>query len=171
MACEYANFPKYSLPRTLINNVSGNLPMLLLAPFFGVSHIGFFGMALTLAFHPLNMISASLYQVLFQRIAEQVQRNESIKRFFCKFIRNTFSVVIPVFAALFFIMPWLTKWFLGDGWDDTALYIRLMLPWLAVICVGATIAFIPDIFQKQRTSAIIEIIYLILRICALLTGI
>ncbi|MBO7146038.1 MAG: oligosaccharide flippase family protein [Salinivirgaceae bacterium] len=171
MAREYANFPKYSLPRTLINNVSGNLPVLLLAPFFGMSHIGFFGMALTLAFRPLNMISASLYQVLFQRTAEQVRRGESIKRFFSKFIRNTFFVVVPCFAILYFILPWLTNWFLGNGWDDTALYIRLMLPWLAVICIGSSIAFIPDIFQKQRTSAIIEVIYLILRACALLTGI
>ena len=79
--------------------------------------------------------------------------------------------VIPCFVALYFILPKLTEWFLGAGWNVTAECIQLMLPWLAVVFVGSTIAFIPDIFQKQRTSAIIEVIYLILRICALLTGI
>ena len=171
MAREYINFPKFSLPRTLINNLSGNLPILLLAPFFGASYIGFFGMALSLAFRPLNIVSASLYQVFFQRAAEQVQRKESIKSFFIKFIRNAMLAVIPCFVALYFILPKLTEWFLGAGWNVTAECIQLMLPWLAVVFVGSTIAFIPDIFQKQRTSAIIEVIYLILRICALLTGI
>ena len=171
MTREYINFPKFSLPRTLINNLSGNLPILLLAPFFGASYIGFFGMALSLAFRPLNIVSASLYQVFFQRAAEQVQRKESIKSFFIKFIRNATLVVVPCFAALYFILPKLTEWFLGAGWNVTAECIQLMLPWLAVVFVGSTIAFIPDIFQKQRTSAIIEVIYLILRTCALLTGI
>ena len=171
MAREYVNFPKFSLPRTLINNLSGNLPILLLAPFFGASYIGFFGMALSLAFRPLNIVSTSLYQVFFQRTAEQVQRKESIKSFFIKFIRNATLVVVPCFIPLYFILPKLTEWFLGAGWNVTAECIQLMLPWLAVVFVGSTIAFIPDIFQKQRTSAIIEVIYLILRTCALLTGI
>ncbi|MBO4603457.1 MAG: oligosaccharide flippase family protein [Salinivirgaceae bacterium] len=171
MAREYVNFPKYSLPRTLINNLSGNLPILLLAPFFGAGYIGFFGMALSLAFRPLNIVSASLYQVFFQRAAEQVQRKESIKSFFIKFLRNATLAVVPCFVILYFILPKLTEWFLGAGWNVTAECIQLMLPWLAVVFIGSTIAFIPDIFQKQRTSAIIEVIYLILRTCALLIGI
>ncbi|MBO7432745.1 MAG: oligosaccharide flippase family protein [Salinivirgaceae bacterium] len=171
MAREYVNFPKFSLPRTLINNLSGNLPILLLAPFFGAGYIGFFGMALSLAFRPLNIVSTSLYQVLFQRAAEKVQKKESVKSFFIRFIRNALLVVVPCFAVLYFILPELTEWFLGNGWNVTAECIQLMLPWLAVVFVGSTIAFIPDIFQKQRTSAIIEVIYLILRTCALLIGI
>ncbi|HCS87605.1 MAG TPA: hypothetical protein DIW30_04090, partial [Bacteroidales bacterium] len=56
LARKYRNFPLYSLPKSLLNNIGGNLPALILTPFFGLAETGFFGMALTLAFRPINMI-------------------------------------------------------------------------------------------------------------------
>ena len=67
----YRNFPVYSLPRSVINMVAGQLPVLLLTPFFGTRAIGFWRMAIILAFSPISMISKALYQVLFQNIAFQ----------------------------------------------------------------------------------------------------
>ncbi|MBP5134282.1 MAG: oligosaccharide flippase family protein [Paludibacteraceae bacterium] len=168
---EYVKFPKYSLPRALVNNFSGNLPILLLSPFFGMSEIGFFGMAMTLAFRPMNMISTSLYQVFFQRTAERVQQKESIKPFFVKFIRNTLLIAVPSFALLYFILPWLTTFFLGSGWDSTATYIRMMLPWLALFCILSPISYIADIFQKQNTYLLFDIVLFIIRSLALSIGI
>ncbi len=171
VAKEYANFPKFSLPRALINQVSSNLPILLLTPFFGLTEIGFFGMALTLAFTPISTISRSLYQVFYQRTAEQVQNRQSIKRFFTKFLRNTLLLIMPTFALLYFILPWLTEFLLGAGWEITGEYIRIMLPWFALVLICGIISFVPDIFGQQKKSAIIEIVYLSLRIVALTIGI
>ena len=170
-ANEYANFPKYALPRSIINNLSGNLPVLLLTPFFGLTEIGFFGMALTLAFRPINMISSSLYQVFFQRTAEHVQNKQSILPFFKKFIQKTVLIITPTFAVLYFILPWLTAWLLGDGWDFTGDYIRIMLPWLALVLISSTINYLPDIFGKQYIYMYIEILYIILRATSLVIGI
>jgi O-antigen/teichoic acid export membrane protein len=168
---EYVKFPKYSLPRALVNNFSGNLPILLLSPFFGMSEIGFFGMAMTLAFRPMNMISTSLYQVFFQRTAERVQQKESIKPFFVKFIRNTLLIAVPSFALLYFILPWLTTFFLGSGWDSTATYIRMMLPWLAMSCLVAPICYLSDIFKKQHMGLYYEIVLVLVRCGGLTLGI
>ena len=170
-ANEYANFPKYALPRSIINNLSGNLPVLLLTPFFGLTEIGFFGMALTLAFRPINMISSSLYQVFFQRTAEHVQNKQSILPFFKKFIQKTVLIITPTFAVLYFILPWLTAWLLGDSWEVTGDYIRIMLPWLALVLISSAINYLPDIFGKQYIYMYIEILYIILRATSLVIGI
>ncbi|MGN0187140.1 MAG: lipopolysaccharide biosynthesis protein [Paludibacteraceae bacterium] len=171
MAQQYANFPKFSLPRALINNLSGNLPILLLTPFFGLTEIGYFGMALTLAFRPINMISGSLYQVFFQRTSEQVQNHQSILPFFRKFIKNTLLIVIPSFAILYFVLPWLTEWLLGSGWDTTGEYIRWMLPWLAFSAMVAPICYLSDIFQKQHIGLAFEICLIAVRFIGVMIGI
>lgn len=167
----YVRFPLYSLPRSLVNNLSSNLPFFMLTPAFGLETMGYFGMGLTLAFRPVNMVAASLYQVFFQRMAQNVQERKPVRTFFKKFVLRTLILVVPAFSLLYFILPQLCRRLLGPGWETTGEYIRLMLPWIAMVCMGSCISFIADIFQKQAGMLLIEIAYLVLRTAGLLAGI
>ena len=167
----YRRFPIFSLPRSIVNYFSGNLPFFLLTPVFGLSAIGYFGMALTLSFRPINMIVTSIYQVFFQKFSEKVQNRQEIGKLFDKFIARTLAVVIPCFAVLYFFLPQLCAWLLGENWAVTGEHIRLLLPWIAMVCVGGSLCFIPDIFQKQSVMLGIEITYFILRCASLFIGI
>lgn len=168
---EYANFPKFSLPRALINYVSGNLPVFMLTPFFGLTEIGFFGMAVTLAFKPINMISSSLYQVLFQKTSEQVQNRQHIKQHIFKFLQTSVFIIVPCFAVLYFILPSLTELLLGECWRETGEYIQLMLCWLAFSFLVAPICYVSDIFQKQKIGLFFEILLVLTRLLGLSYGI
>lgn len=170
VAHEYANFPKFSLPRSLVNSLGGNLPILLLTPFFSLSQIGYFGMALTLGFRPLNMISASLYQTFFQQTAERVNNRVSIVAFFKQFITKTLLIAVPVFVGMWFILPLLTEWLLGTGWGATGELIRVILPWLLMSLIVAPICFLSDIFGKQKKALVFEIAFLLSRLVGLGTG-
>ena len=170
-AKKYANFPKFSLPRAVVNNLSGNLPILLLTPFFGLTEIGFFGMALTLAFRPINMISSSLYQVFFQRTSEQVNRRESIMPFFKKYLLRTTLLILPLFIVLFFFLPDLTEWLLGKDWGQTGNYICIMLPWLAMSILVAPICYLSDVFFQQKKGFLFEITLIIARLLGIGLGI
>lgn len=167
----YSNFPKYSAPRSLLNTLSSNLPTLMLTPVFGLTEIGFFGMALTLAFRPIQIVVQSVFQVLFQRTAQMVNERQAISRSLHRFLGTTALVLVPVFVGLYFILPWLTAWLLGDAWRVTGEYIRLLLPWIAMVVLATSINFIPDIFGRQRVMLWIEVTYLALRVLSLLIGI
>lgn len=171
VAREYANFPKFSLPRALVNNLSGSLPSLLLTPFFGLTNLGFWGMAITLAFRPINMISQSLYQVLFESVARKVNLHQTIRPLLRHFVLWGTCITSLCFAGLYFILPELTQWLLGAEWNITGHYIRVMLPWLLVNILSATTSFLIDIFQKQKISLYIEILSLIVRLSGLLVGV
>lgn len=171
VAREYRKFPLFSLPRSVVNSLSGNLPSFMLVPVFGLTELGYFGLAMTLAFRPLNMISGSLYQTFFQRMSQSFHEGEKMSAFFYRFIVYALLILCPSFAALYFFLPWLTGVLLGAGWEQTGVLIRVMLPWLAMSTIGATFAFVPDIFGKQHISAIIELVYLLLRVIALAFGI
>lgn len=170
-AARYARFPLFSLPRNVMNNLSGNLPFFLLTPAFGLTETGYLGMAFTLALRPIQMVIASIYQTFFQHISEKVIHHEPIKGFLVKFIKRTLMIVVPGFAALYFILPWLCEFILGTGWGKTGEYIQLMLPYLAGLTLASSLGFIPDVFQKQGGMLVLEIIYLILRVSGLMIGI
>ncbi len=170
-AREYANFPKYSLPRALVNNLSGALPSLLLTPFFGLANLGFWGMAMTLAFRPLNMISQSLYQVLFENTAQRVNQRMTIRPTIMRFVCLTLLVAVPCFVALYFVLPLLTRWLLGAEWEITGHYIRVMLPWLLLSVLVAPICFLSDIFQQQKIGLYLEVLLIVLRLLGLGIGV
>lgn len=170
-AREFSNFPKFDMPRAVINNFSCNLPFFLLTPFFGLAEMGFLGMAFTLAMRPINVVANSLNQVLFQKTAEHVQNKQKISHLFNCFVRYTLITVVPVFACLYFVLPTLTEWLLGNGWAVAGNYIRLMLPWVALTCIASSINFIPDVFKRQRGLLVFEITYFLVRALSLITGI
>lgn len=171
LARKYRNFPLYSLPKSLLNNFGGNLPVLILTPFFGLAETGFLGMALTLAFRPINMICSSVNQVLYQNVSEKVNRRESIAGLLGKYVRNTGIVAVAVFALSVVILPSFTALLLGEEWRITGHYIQILLPWLLFVLLNTSINFLPDIFGRQRTCLFFEIAYVLLRLLSLWVGI
>ena len=155
----------------LISYLSNNLPFLLLTPVFGLTQTGYFGMAMTLAYRPIQMVVQSVYQVLYQRTTQLVNEGQRILPLLRRFVLRAVLVIAPVWVVLYGILPWLTAWLLGDEWRVCGEYIRLLLPWLMMVVLTITINYLPDIFGRQRTMMWIEILYLVLRVSALLAGI
>lgn len=168
---EYRKFPLFSLPRAFANNLSNTLPTLLLTPFFGLSLVGYFSMAVTLAFRPIAMICNSIHQVLFQRVVEQVNLQQPIIGLFKRYSLYTLLFVLPTFSVLFAFMPTLVTWLLGADWEMTATCIRWMLPWLCITCLSSPICFVADVFMQQKTGFVFEILIVLMRLIGLMIGV
>ncbi len=128
-------------------------------------------MAMTLGFRPLNMISNAIYQLFFQTISYRVNHAESILSYYRTFVFKSVRIVLPSFTLLYIFIPHLVTFLLGSSWVNTATYLRIMLPWLALVVIGASVSFFPDIFGQQANSFVIELIYLLLRVVAIVVGI
>lgn len=170
MLRQYRNYPLYSLPRVLINNLSSNLPVLVLTPVFGTAELGLFGMAITLAFRPINMIVSSLYQVFLQQSGDQLHRQQPIAPMLRRYVQHALLITLPIFTLLYTVLPSLTAWLLGEEWRTTGEYIRLMLPWLLLTLVLSPMGHLTDLFMKQNWWLGFEIISFVLRISGLLLG-
>ncbi|MBO4361402.1 MAG: oligosaccharide flippase family protein, partial [Paludibacteraceae bacterium] len=116
VAVEYKKFPLFSLPRALVNTLGIAVLPLVLTPAFGLKELGFFSMAVTLAFTPISLIVNSFQQVLFQKVTEKVNGRQSVLPALRQFTLRTLLVVAPFFVLLYFPLPWLTGWLLGDEW-------------------------------------------------------
>lgn len=170
-AVTYANFPKYSLPHSLVNNIAGQLPVLLLTPFFSAREVGFWSIALLLSYVPISTITRALYQVLYQKVAEWVNDQQPIAHLFRHLTKSTLYITIPLFTALWFVLPTLTAWLLGEEWRVAGEYIRWLLPWLICNILFTTTNFLFDVFGKQKAELGFEVLLFVLRLGALIVGI
>jgi len=167
----FKNFPCFSLPRALVNNVSGNLDVWMIAPAFGLECVGVFGMAIMLSIRPINIICSSLYQVLFQRTSERVQERTSIRRMFWHLLTKAALVGGLAFTALYFVLPALCEWLLGEGWRETGELIQLLLPWVYFSLLVAPINFLTDVFGKQKIGLVFEVLLFVARVVGISLGI
>ena len=167
----YRNFPLFVMPRSLMNVVGGNLPILLLTPYFGLAEIGFFSMAITLTFRPINIVCSSIYQVLYQHISERVNDGGSIFRLLFNYLWKMGVLVLLGFVGLYFMLPKLVVWFLGTDWVMVSDYVRIMLPWLFMVMLNTSVSFLPDVFKRQHIYLVFEIVYVVLRLAALCVGV
>jgi O-antigen/teichoic acid export membrane protein len=60
---------------------------------------------------------------------------------------------------------------LGDGWQETAEMIRLLLPWFLVLVLNAPWNFVPNMYGKQKAAFGIELLYLALRLIVIGIGV
>ena len=171
MLAAYRNFPLFTLPQSLINQFFGNLPAWLLAPHFGQGALGLWSMALMLGFTPINTVCNSIYQVLFADVSKRVNNRELVKHLFVRLEKWALGITLPLFAALYFVLPTLTGWLLGEEWGEAGRYIRWFLPWLAVTVLTSSTAFLPDIFFRQNVKLWFEILLAAVRAAGIFAGI
>lgn len=170
-AKEYRNFPLFVLPRSFINVLAGQLPILLLTPFFGSKYVGLLSMALLLGYTPIGTITRALYQVLYQHTTERVHASVKIGDVFWRFMGYGSCVIIPVFAVIAIILPDLSAWLLGEEWRVVGEYIRWMLPWLYFSLLTGSTCYLSDVFMQQKKGLFFEILLAVCRVAGLCVGI
>ncbi len=170
-ARKYRNFPCFSMPRSFINMVAGQLPVLILTPLFGAEYVGWWSMAILLGFTPISVIVRSVYQVMYQYTTDRVNHRLAIYPYFRRFTWLVLALGIPMLSVLCYFMPELTRIVLGAGWEETGVYLRWMLPWVLCNLLTGSIGFLADIFFKQKIGLGFEILTSVLRTAGVVVGV
>ena len=170
-ARKYRNFPCFSMPRSFINMVAGQLPVLILTPLFGAEYVGWWSMAILLGFTPISVIVRSVYQVMYQYTTDRVNHRLAIYPYFRRFTWLVLALGIPMLSVLCYFMPELTRIVLGAGWEETGVYLCWMLPWVLCNLLTGSIGFLADIFFKQKIGLGFEILTSVLRTAGVVVGV
>ncbi len=169
-ASRFRDFPLFSSTQNFLNAVSQNLPVLLLAKFFGPAVAGFYVLAVRGIQVPMNFFLNSLRQVFFQKASEVYNRGGDTHALFRKTTLHLLAVVaIPALAVLLF-GPSLFAFALGRKWLVAGIYARWLMLWLMLMFANVPAVLFAQIYRKQKTVLQQDVGLLVFRVLAIVTG-
>ena len=163
---KYKHFPKYGVISSLIGSISRNSIVIFVKYFFGNVNAGYY----TLATRILNA-SASLYQSsqaqVFLQQASHLD-NASLKVYIKKIVWFGFLLgIIPVILLLIFGQQ-IFAFMFGPQWIIAGKMSQFLVLWLFSVAVITPVGVLLDIKQKLRFEAGWNLLFLMLRIAAIL---
>jgi len=170
-ARRFRNFPLYNMPKELVNSISYNLPFIWMALYFDKAEVGLFALALTFTFRPANILNTVFEKLLYVRISDKVHKHMTIRNDISRFVKILNVILIPIFTIAFIWGDDIFSFVFGERWRNCGYYLRCMLPWVFVMLSSSSLAFLANIFSRQRTEFIFYLLLFALRIASILIGI
>jgi len=170
-ALSYIDFPKFNLGRTFLSIFSINLPFLILIGVFGEASLGFYFLAFTHLYRPVNLFSNSLFTTLFENGASAIRDKKPLLPSLKKYWKYMCFYILPCFVAAFLFARPVFSVVFGSQWAESAVYFQYLLPWMFMTILVSPVQFVPILFGKQKIALWLEIIHLLLRLGALGVGI
>lgn len=143
-------FVHYTLPQTLINNVSVQAPMFFIESIWGVHSAGIYTMAIKIVQVPSRFMATVLRNLL---TSEFSNISCEIEKCYTKAGKYTLYLLISAFIAfslLAILVPYLVDFFLGERWEDVVLITRCMLIWYAISFINIPAFCIVMVYRKLR---------------------
>lgn len=169
VALKYRKMPLFSTWYGLINSMGSGLPQLFLSSLYSLQEAGLFSMASSLLSIPINFVGQAMGQVFIQRasIAKNSNNISDISmRAYLLLLRIGFFPIalISIFA------PPLFSFFLGERWGASGIYAIVLVPFIAYRFAFSPLSMLYLILEKQESSVVHELLYLISRIVGLSLG-
>jgi O-antigen/teichoic acid export membrane protein len=167
IAKKYYDFPVYRAPQSFINNAAENLPVLLLAGFFGPAAAGFYSIGRKVLTMTTRFIGKSVENIFYPYIADAANQRKTLSRPLIKtIIALALTGIIP-FGSVMICGPWLFRIVFGPDWVKAGEYARWIALWTFFIFINQPAAAILPVLSLQK----LFLYYEILSTCLLAAGI
>jgi O-antigen/teichoic acid export membrane protein len=168
-AKKYKDIPLFNTLINLTNNLSNELPILLITTYFGLGNVGVYGLAVKFTRAPIGIIQQSVNQVFFNKASKIFNSDDSLNDLVIRTSKNLLFISFLIFTPLIIISFYLDYIF-GDIWVDVGLYSRILIPWLFVAFLSNPLTSLIVILNKQKTILIFDSITLVFRFLAMFIG-
>ncbi len=169
LAKKYKDIPVFNTLINLTNNLSNELPVLLITKYFGLASSGIYGLAIKFTKAPIGIFQQSVNQVFFNKATKVYNNDGDLYQLVKKTAKHLLLLSVFIFTPLFFISFYLGDVF-GDNWIDVGLYSRILIPWLFFAFLSNPLTSLILILNKQKTMALLDSFLLLLRFLALFFG-
>jgi O-antigen/teichoic acid export membrane protein len=135
-AKEYKNLPLYSAPSAMIDAFCSTLPVLVVAATYDLATAGMLGLAHRVLGIPASLISLSVSQVIFQKIASSDGlRPGFIRNIIIRSICGLAVIIIPFTLVIYLFGPDLFALIFGEEW-------RLAGGYAGILMIGVSVQFL-----------------------------
>lgn len=168
-ASRYRRFPLFSLWSALLNNLSAQLPVLLLSSFFGSVPVGLYVLTSKVLWTPLNFVARAISQVFFSNASEAGRKGETAG-VTLRVFTGLLGVGTPYVALLMITAPEVFSLVFGLKWQMAGVYAQFLAPWLLIVFATAPVTSLVYVLERQRGDLIFQGCLLVGRVAALWIG-
>lgn len=165
----YRKMPLFSTWYGLINSIGSGLPQLFLTSQYGVHYAGLCTMASSLLSIPINFVGQAMGQVFIQR-ASIAKNSNNISSISMKAYLLLLKIGFFPIALISIFAPPLFSFFLGERWGASGIYAIVLVPFIAYRFAFSPLSMLYLILDKQESSVVHEVTYLVSRIFGLALG-
>ena len=163
----YRNFPIYDSSAVLLNSLSWQLPVFLLAAFFSPAVVGFYSLGFRVLYFPMSLIGNSLAQNFIQKAAESKDKIGQI-------VERIFEVLVIVgiypICLLTLVGADVFMVIFGPAWGEAGIYLQILSIWSLVWFVSAPLDAVFAVLEKQAYFLRLNIAILGTRFGSLVIG-
>jgi O-antigen/teichoic acid export membrane protein len=167
MARRYIDFPKFSVWSILANSLANNLSNMVFPAMFSLSTLGFYGMVIRVMGIPSALIGNSIGLVFYKQALLERAASGLAKSVFRYTVIRLIPITILIFGAAFFMIEPIILLFLGQEWQDAAVYGKVLMPFFALRFVGSSLSNLTNAFEKQKIALIWQLAYLTITVTIL----
>lgn len=166
----HVNAPKYLLLTALLDAFTFQLPVILIANWFGQGMAGQFSMAWRVLTLPMGLIGVAIGQVFLQRFAQVQMQPQAARHLLRKTWRTLFFIGLGPMVLIFFFGEYLFQWVLGESWGEAGRIASILAPMLLAMLISAPTSGTYIVLGLQRYNLIFGVVTFIYRPLCLFLG-
>lgn len=162
-------FPLYSTWTALLNSLSWQLPVVMLAAFFSPTIVGFYTLGNRVVRLPMILMGSAIAQVFFQRAAEvniEGRLSMTVESVFRRLVSfGLFPMLLlmvtgrDLFVSLF-----------GERWAEAGVYAQILGVYMFFNFIAAPLGQLFSVLERQEVALVTNILLLLSRFGALWLG-
>jgi len=166
----YAKFPLLSAPAAVLGAAASQLPLLLLARFFGLEAAGFYALCARVLNAPTSLLGGALGQAFLSHAATLRLDNDELRRVTERLALALLSFGLPVFLFVMVEGPPLFAQVFGQRWLVAGIYAQRLAPWFLLWMVSSPLSQLLTVREWQGTTLVFTSVECAVTVCALSVG-
>jgi len=168
-AYTHHRYPAFVLPSSVLNAISMQAPVVLLASHFSTVESGLYTLGLAAVQVPLLLIETGVNNAFISRIREY-ERAGRLAEVITKMVQALAVIGAPWFAICAVWGPELMAFVFGSQWRDSGTYLALLTPWLFVGFVFSACGMVLWARNRQGADFGWQVLFVSSRLGALEVG-
>ncbi len=166
----YRKFPLVDSWSSFINNLSWQLPSLMLLYFFSETVVGYYSLSNRVIVLPMTLLGSAIAQVFYQRTSELRTNPEHLSKSVELVFRRLSALGIFPAVILGIAGPELFRIIFGANWVEAGRYAQILSPWMFILFISSPLSNLFATLERQELALIVNSIILGTRFVALIIG-
>lgn len=168
LAKRYSDYPKYSVPSTILNNLSLHLMNFIIPIIYTPFLLGQYSLSQRIVVLPMKVISNSIAQVFLNEASLELKLSNRTRNSFLSTFKRLILISIPLYAFLFFFIEDLIVFAYGSEWGKAGEIAKILIVLLFFRFITSPLSNVLNLYEKQKLTLVWQFSLLILTVISLI---